>query len=111
MSEVLGRLNAAIKAQGPDKLWVDSRDALAAAYQTISDMHERLAESDRLAQIRLDRLMQVIEGDGSFDRARGQMQAEALEEAANDTYRDGDEVIPTRWLLKRAADLRSGGTQ
>lgn len=38
MSEVLGRLNAAIQAQGPDQLWVDARDALAAAYQTISDL-------------------------------------------------------------------------
>jgi len=42
MSEILGRLNATIKAQGPDQLWVDARDALAAAYQTISNLHEEI---------------------------------------------------------------------
>lgn len=42
MSEVLGRLNAVIEAQGPDQLWVDARDALASAYQTISDLREKV---------------------------------------------------------------------
>ncbi len=53
MSEILGRLNRTIEAQGPDDLWVQSRDALALAYQTISDLHERLAASEAvIAKVR-----------------------------------------------------------
>jgi hypothetical protein len=39
MSEVLGRLNRTIEAQGPDSLLVEARDALASAYETISNLH------------------------------------------------------------------------
>jgi hypothetical protein len=42
MSEVIGRLNRTIQAQGPDSLLVESRDALVLAYQTISDLHEKI---------------------------------------------------------------------
>lgn len=43
MSEVIGRLNRTIAARGPDSIWVESRDALVAAYQTIGELHEKIA--------------------------------------------------------------------
>ena len=46
MSEIVGRLNRTIEARGPDPLWVESRDALVAAYGTIADLHERLASKE-----------------------------------------------------------------
>lgn len=42
MSEVIGRLSRTIEARGPNPLWVESRDALVAAYDTIAALHERI---------------------------------------------------------------------
>ena len=51
MSEVIGRLNRTIEAQGPDSLLVEARDALGNAYQTIGDLYERI---DRLESVIAD---------------------------------------------------------
>ena len=46
MSEIIGRLNRAIEARGPDSLWVESRGALVAAYGTIAALHERIGSME-----------------------------------------------------------------
>ena len=90
MSEVLGRLNAAIEAQGPDQLWVDARDALTAAYQTISDLR--------------------VEVDAALESARNyRSEAKRTELLSDDDAARIVEAANTEWGMPIVLGLRLRG--
>lgn len=45
MSEILGRLDRIIEAQGPDALWVACRNEIAACYDRIDELHLLLRDA------------------------------------------------------------------